>query len=182
MSFDKTAFSDRIRGILRSLWRLIEPCGNDHLKRRRTDKTGPRCGRWAAKRILFYTFEAGMCMKTNDRKTQCPKKIRLLGLDFRHFSITDTRFAQKCGFAMTICYVNPVFCRFLQEPRSGPPMRRRDVAQGPLSGLAAFPSITAIATRGKGRRAGERALRYAPVTTEGHSWPDKKSPLHLNAS
>jgi hypothetical protein len=42
-------------------------------------------GRWAAKRILFYTFEAGMCMKTKDRKTQCPKKIRHLGPNFRHF-------------------------------------------------------------------------------------------------
>ena len=68
-------------------------------KDRRTYKTGPPYGRWAAKRIPFYTFEAGMCMKTKDRKTQCPKKIRLLGLNFRHFCNNRRPFCPK----MQIC-------------------------------------------------------------------------------
>ncbi len=68
----------------------------------------------------------------------------------------------------------------------GAPTWSGDVAQGPLSGPAAFPSVTALATpgrcggpalracgssavavRGKSRRAGERALRYVDLFPTG---------------
>ena len=48
------------------------------------------------KRILNYTFEAGMSMKTKDRKTQCPKINRLLGLHFRHLGRIKRYFAENC--------------------------------------------------------------------------------------
>ena len=47
------------------------------------------------KRILNYTFEAGMCMKTKDRKTQCPNKNRLLVLHFRHLRRIERSFCRK---------------------------------------------------------------------------------------
>jgi hypothetical protein len=50
------------------------------------------------KRIIKYTFEAGICMKTKDRETKRPNKNRLLGLNFRHFYVTDAHFAEKCRF------------------------------------------------------------------------------------
>ena len=105
-----------------------------------THKTGPPYGPWAAKRILFYTFEAGMCMKTKDHKTECPNRNRHFGLTFSIFSITEALFAPKCRFVATICYVDLVFCRFLQAPSSGAPIWRGGVAQGPDFGLAAFGS------------------------------------------
>jgi len=43
--------------------------------------------------ILNITFEAGMSMKTKDHKTQCPKRIRHLGLSFRHFTQMEAYFA-----------------------------------------------------------------------------------------
>ena len=36
------------------------------------------------KRIPFFTFEAGMFMKTKERMTQCPNKYSHLGVSFRH--------------------------------------------------------------------------------------------------
>ncbi len=65
-------------------------------------------GRFEAERILNYTFEAGMSMKTKDHKTQCPNRNRLLGLNFRHLRQTDTHFAEKCCFATTICQTSSV--------------------------------------------------------------------------
>ena len=50
------------------------------------------------KRIIKYTNEAGICMKTKDRKTQCPKRIRLLGLRFRHLRRIE------CYFAPNYCF------------------------------------------------------------------------------
>jgi hypothetical protein len=47
------------------------------------------------KRIINYTFEAGMCMKTKDRKTQCPKRNRLFGLHFRHLRRIERHFAEN---------------------------------------------------------------------------------------
>jgi hypothetical protein len=58
------------------------------------------------KRIIKYTFEAGMSLKTKDHKTQCPKQNRLLGPNFRHFYVTDAHFAEKCYFATTSCQLN----------------------------------------------------------------------------
>jgi hypothetical protein len=43
--------------------------------------------------ILLITFEAGMCVKTKDHKTQCPNKNRHLGLNLRHLRGTDVDFA-----------------------------------------------------------------------------------------
>ncbi len=48
------------------------------------------------KRIINNTFEAGMSMKTKDHKTQCPKRIRLIVLNFRHLRRIDTHFAERC--------------------------------------------------------------------------------------
>ncbi len=48
------------------------------------------------KKNSFYTFEAGMCMKTKEHKTQCPKQFGHLCLRLRQFCITDANFAEKC--------------------------------------------------------------------------------------
>ena len=48
-------------------------------------KYGPR-RRCAGKRILFSTFEAGMSMKTKDRKTQCPNESRHYSSSFTTFT------------------------------------------------------------------------------------------------
>ena len=66
--------------------------------------------------MLNNTFEAGMSMKTKERKTQCPKKIRLLGLNFRHLRRTDTHFAGNCCFWTTVCRINSAFRGFLPAP------------------------------------------------------------------
>ena len=50
------------------------------------------------KRILLYTFKAGMCMKTKDRKTQCPNKNRLMVPRFRHFRRIERDFAENYCF------------------------------------------------------------------------------------
>ncbi len=63
------------------------------------------------KGILNYTFKAGMCMKTKDRKTQCPNINRLLVLNFRHLRRTECYFAGNCCFATTSCELNSVFGR-----------------------------------------------------------------------
>ena len=55
-----------------------------------------------------------MSMKTKEHKTQCPKKIRLLGLNFRHLRRTECHFAENHGFVTTMCQINP-FCGFLRE-------------------------------------------------------------------
>ncbi len=47
------------------------------------------------KRILKYTFEAGISMKTKEHKTQCPTENRHLGLNFRHLRRTETHFAEN---------------------------------------------------------------------------------------
>src|SRR5208283_4697493 len=47
------------------------------------------------KKILkIYTFEAGMCMKTNKIMTKCPKKVGHFCLSFGHFRLTDTNSAE----------------------------------------------------------------------------------------
>ena len=45
--------------------------------------------------MLNNTFEAGMCMKTKDHKTQCPNTNRLIVLSFRDLCRTDTRSCRK---------------------------------------------------------------------------------------
>jgi len=57
-------------------------------------------------------------MKTKDRKTQCPNKNRLLGLDFRHLRRTECHFAENCCFCTTVCQVHAVFRGFPRAPRS----------------------------------------------------------------
>ena len=51
-----------------------------------------------ASKKRYITFEAGMCMKTKDHKTQCPNRNRHLGRTFRHFCFIDAHFAEKCRF------------------------------------------------------------------------------------
>ena len=50
------------------------------------------------KKMLNDTFEAGMCMKTKDRKTQCPSKNRLIVPRFRHFGQIERYFAENYCF------------------------------------------------------------------------------------
>ena len=69
----------------RRLWRLINALGK------------VRQGHWR-KKMLNDTFEAGMCMKTKDRKTQCPNRNRLIVPRFRHLSRIERYFAENCGF------------------------------------------------------------------------------------
>src|SRR5271165_3392065 len=54
-------------------------------------------GNTAKKDFKIYTFEAGMCMKTNKSKTKCPKRFGHLRLSFGHFRLTDTNFAEFRG-------------------------------------------------------------------------------------
>ena len=67
----------------------------------REDPTGGT----AKKQIKKNTFKAGMCMKTNESKTKCPKK-------FGHLSLNNTNFAEKNGLVTTICKFNFVFPGF----------------------------------------------------------------------
>ena len=60
------------------------------------------------KRILFYTFEAGMSMKTNDRMTICPRKKRHLYTTFGHLTQTNRYFAE-------FCRRRQLFCPFLSD-------------------------------------------------------------------
>ena len=69
--------------------------------RRRRPKSAtpvPHCRQGDQKGILLYTFEAGMCMKTKDRKTQCPNKNRLIVPRFRHFRQIERYCAENCCF------------------------------------------------------------------------------------
>ena len=50
------------------------------------------------KKMLNNTFEAGMCMKTKDRKTQCPNRNRLIVPRFRHLRRIYRYFAENCCF------------------------------------------------------------------------------------
>ena len=50
------------------------------------------------KKMLNNTFEAGMCMKTKDRKTQCPNRNRLIVPRFRHLRRIERYFAENCCF------------------------------------------------------------------------------------
>ena len=61
------------------------------------------------KRNIKYTFEAGMCMKTKEHKTQCPNRNRHLGLNFRHLRRTEIHFAENWCFWTTTCQINSVF-------------------------------------------------------------------------
>ncbi len=70
------------------------------------------------KRILNYTFEAGMCMKTKDRKTQCPNRNRLIVPRFRHLRRIERYFAENCCFCTTACQVHADFRGFPRVPRS----------------------------------------------------------------
>ena len=69
-----------------------------------------------------------MCMKTKGHKTQCPNKIRLLGLRFRHLRRIDTRFTENCCFWATACQVNLFFYGFL---RAGHDPFAKSAPQGP---------------------------------------------------
>jgi hypothetical protein len=66
------------------------------------------------KRIIKYTFETGMSMKTKDRKTQCPKINRLLIPRFRHLRRIERYFAENCCFATTSCQAHSVFHGFIR--------------------------------------------------------------------
>ena len=68
-------------------------------------REGP-AGNTAKQKYKKSTFKAGMCMKTNKTRTKCPEKIRHFCLSFGHFRLTDTNFAEKCGFVVTICQLN----------------------------------------------------------------------------
>ena len=49
------------------------------------------------------TFEAGICMKTNNSMTKCPEQIGHLCLRFGHFCLTDTNYAEiRCEFTWYI--------------------------------------------------------------------------------
>jgi hypothetical protein len=56
--------------------------------------------------LKIFTFEAGMCMKTNKVMTKFPKKVGHLLLSFGHFRLTDTNFAEIWG-ELTLAYNNP---------------------------------------------------------------------------
>jgi len=66
------------------------------------------------KKMLNDTFEAGMSMKTKDRKTRCPNRNRLIVPRFRHFRRIEWYFAEKCCISTTVCQVNSVCCRFFR--------------------------------------------------------------------
>ena len=61
------------------------------------------------KGILNYTFEAGMCMKTKDHKTQCPNRNRHLGLNLRHLRRIEHSFCRQMRISDAICQVHSVF-------------------------------------------------------------------------
>jgi hypothetical protein len=67
------------------------------------------------KRTINYTFEAGMCMKTKDHKTQCPKRNRLFGLNFRHLRRIERYFAANCCFVTTNCQTHAISHGFLHR-------------------------------------------------------------------
>ena len=62
--------------------------------------------------MLNNTFEAGMCMKTKDRKTQCPKENRLIVPRFRHLRRIERYFAGNCCFYTTNCQTHSASYRF----------------------------------------------------------------------
>ena len=47
--------------------------------------------------LKIFTFEAGMCMKTNKTRTKCPEQIGHSCLSFGHFRLTDTNLAEIRG-------------------------------------------------------------------------------------
>jgi hypothetical protein len=49
-----------------------------------------------SKKNSLYTFEAGICMKTNEHKTQCPKIIGHFMSKFRIFLFNRCHLAEKC--------------------------------------------------------------------------------------
>jgi len=181
-SIDETRVVDQTGAALTPRWAVLEPCENNHHERRRNYKTGPPSERWAEKRIPFYTFEAGMCMKTKDRSTQCPNKNRHLDLNFPTFSNKRRPFCTKmqfCDDKMTICWGNPVFCRFPPAPRTW----GADAGRGRSARPARRPCGFSASGPGE-RAAGPESGPCATLAgrTGGHSWPDKRSPLQLNAS
>ena len=93
------------------------------------------------KKMLNNTFEAGMCMKTKERKTQCPNRNRLIVPRFRHLRRIWRLFAENCGFCTTVCRVHAVsrgLPRALRSERSADP---------PFLGSASL--ISPIAQMGK---------------------------------
>ena|SRR5271157_2543577 len=87
--------------------------------------------------LKIFTFEAGMCMKTNKTMTKCPKKIGHFCLSFGHFRRTDTNFAEIRGES-TVAYYNPhghessnghagclVWAVTTEVPKAGIPARNR---------------------------------------------------------
>jgi hypothetical protein len=61
---------------------------------------GSERGGTAKKDVNKKTFEAGMCMKTNKIKTECPKKSRTFTSKFRTFTSNQHDFCRKwrlCG-------------------------------------------------------------------------------------
>ncbi len=117
------------------------------------------------KRILNYTFEAGMCMKTKDRKTQCPNRNRLIVPRFRHLRRIERYFAENCCFCTTACQVHADFRGFPRVPRSersAPSRFSRRCRMGTSWWAAASRSGEAR----KSRKAAERALRYLSKTIE----------------
>jgi hypothetical protein len=66
------------------------------------------------KRIIKYTFEARMSMKTKEHKTRYPNENRLLVLNFRHLRRIKRYFAENCWFATISCQLNSVFRGFIR--------------------------------------------------------------------
>ncbi len=136
-----------------------------------TFETSPPYGHWAAKRIPFYTFEAGMCMKTKDHMTKRPNRNRHFGLKFRLFSITEALFCTK----MQICGDNLLRHSSFLQVSTGAEKWAAEVARGRSARPALRPcGFWLIAARGKSRRASERALRYAPGRPGGRVGVDLK--------
>src|SRR5208283_2556445 len=59
-------------------------------------REGP-AGNTAKKKNKNSTFKAGMCMKTKETQTICPKKVGHFCLSFGHFRLTDMSFAEIRG-------------------------------------------------------------------------------------
>jgi hypothetical protein len=57
---------------------------------------GP-AGNTAKKKNKKSTFKAGMCMKTKETLTICPKTVGHFCLSFGHFRLTDTNFSEFRG-------------------------------------------------------------------------------------
>ena len=84
------------------------------------------------RKFSIMTFEAGMCMKTKERKTECPKINRNFDRNFRCFRLTDGLFAAKCCFTTTFgrhSAASEAFWRLASRDSSCHPGKSREISQ-----------------------------------------------------